>query len=114
MNAFNFDTLLANLGDRISLLDASPPAFLTMIDVSCSPLDDDDWEAFVLTLEGDPGQSLPQGTYRFWHPAFGALDLFISPKSETHYEIAVARCRDPVTRCRAGAPSSDRSGLHCP
>jgi len=111
MSAFDFDTLLANLGDRIALLDAAPPTILTMTDVRCSSLDGDDWEAFVLMLKGDAGQPLSQGTYRFAHPAFGELDLFMSPKSATRYEIAVTRRRDQVNRRRADAPSADRYGF---
>lgn len=93
MTAFNFDTLLANLGDRIQLLNTSPSISLTMTDVTCSPIDGDEWEAFVLTLEGDAERPLSQGTYRVAHPALGELDLFMSPKSPTIYEVAVSRRR---------------------
>lgn len=92
---FNYDTLQRQLGTAVTLIDADQVIFLSMVELSRSPLDGAEWEAFALYLEGDPNRQLPQGVYRLAHPAFGERDLFLSPKSPVQYEISISRRRAP-------------------
>lgn len=92
---FNYDTLQRQLGTAVTLIDADQVTFLSMVELSRSPLDGAQWEAFALYLEGDPNRQLPQGVYRLAHPAFGERDLFLSPKSPVQYEISISRRRAP-------------------
>ncbi len=50
-----------------------------------------EWDGFNVTLEGDESFHIPQGTYSFFHEAFGKCRLFMVPNSPTEYEIIVSR-----------------------
>jgi hypothetical protein len=91
---FNYETLQRQLGTVVQLIDADQVIFLSMTELSRSPLDGAEWEAFALYLEGDPERQLAQGIYRLAHPAFGEQDLFLSPKSPVQYEISISRRRE--------------------
>ena len=93
---YKFDVLDSMRGDQFDVMDESGnQAVLTLVDVKKSSLDGVHWEAFSAIYKGEQSIRIPQGTYRLHHRTFGALSLFLSPKSEVDYEVVVTR-RKPV------------------
>ena len=67
---------------------------LKVVEVESTILNGDEWDSFNVTLEGTEAFHVPQGTYTFSHEKFGEIDMFMSPNSQTEYEIVVSRKRD--------------------
>lgn len=93
VKVFSYEALQEHIGDAMAVVGASPALQLTLRELERSPLDGTEWGAFALYLEGDSKRQLAQGIYRLAHPAFGELDLFVSPKSAVQYEISISRRR---------------------
>lgn len=74
------------VGDSIEVVDPSTTetAFtVTLAEASALPARGSGLrEPFSLMLEGPAANPLPQGTFRFRHPAIGELDIFIVPVAE--------------------------------
>ncbi len=94
MSRFNQDQLSQLVGQPVSLKTAEgEEVSLTVKGAGECPLNGEEWESFYVDLQSDGSFVLAQGTYTISHDTFGSLDLFISPKSETNYEIIVNRKR---------------------
>lgn len=67
---------------------------LKVVEVESTILNGDEWDSFHVILEGTEAFHVPQGTYKFAHEKLGEIDMFMSPNSQTEYEIVVSRKRD--------------------
>ncbi|TMO66740.1 DUF6916 family protein [Pseudoalteromonas aurantia] len=93
MEKFTFDNLKSAQGTSLKVVGQNGEVELDISSVQKSKLDGDEWNAFRVLLNGKANDPLGQGTYRLVHEAFGEAELFLSPNSETEYEIHIAQKR---------------------
>ncbi|TQV85342.1 DUF6916 family protein [Aliikangiella coralliicola] len=92
MEKFNYQTLKSMQGEKLTLKNSDDTQVeLTVDEISTTQAHDDKREAFSVLLSGDKETPLAQGTYQINHQSFGEVSLFMSPNSETEYEIIINR-----------------------
>ncbi len=94
MEKFTPEVLNELIGQKVKITDPQGnEAELTIQEVVSKQASGQEGEAFSVYLRGDESFHAPQGIYQLSHQAFAQLDLFLSPKSTTEYEIVVNRKR---------------------
>ncbi|MCW8878901.1 MAG: hypothetical protein OQJ89_14590 [Kangiellaceae bacterium] len=92
MENFNYQTLKSMQGEKLTLQNTDDSQIeLTIDEISASQAHDEKREAFSVLLIGNKEQPIAQGTYQVKHDNFGEVSLFMSPNSETEYEIIINR-----------------------
>ncbi|MCO7227299.1 hypothetical protein [Pleionea sp. CnH1-48] len=92
MDKFNYKNLCSIKGNVVSLMDEhNNTVELTVAEVNAAKEHDKDKECFSVLLTGQPSYLLSQGTYNVKHDVIGDVPVFISPNSETEYEIIINR-----------------------
>ena len=92
MEKFTYQTLKSMQGEKLTIKNTDNTQIeLTVNEISASQSHDDKREAFSVLLCGDNEKLIPQGTYQISHENFGEVSLFMSPNSETEYEIIINR-----------------------
>ncbi len=87
--------LLLTLNQSLTLIDPEgTQVALEIVEVASTTLNGDDWDSFYVTLRGTDTFHVPQGSYTFAHEKIGEIDMFMSPNSQTEYEIVVTRKRE--------------------
>ncbi|WP_196137515.1 hypothetical protein [Aliikangiella sp. G2MR2-5] len=95
LDSYNYKTLNEIIGQAVVVEDRKGnQVHLIIAEVNKGQIDGEQWEAFSVIYQGKPDFSVPQGTYKLHHQAFGEKELFLSPNSETEYETVIARRRD--------------------
>ncbi|MBQ4864283.1 hypothetical protein J8L98_21565 [Pseudoalteromonas sp. MMG013] len=93
MEKFTFENVESAQGSVVKIVGQNGEVELEISSVKKSKLDGDEWNAFSVLLNGKANEPLSQGTYKLEHEAFGEAELFLSPNSETEYEIHIAQKR---------------------
>ncbi|WP_341501779.1 hypothetical protein [Gallaecimonas sp. GXIMD4217] len=90
-------------GDQVSVSDDAGTTLTLQVDevVDCSQ-PGSPFVTFVIRLSGDPDMPVPQGVYRFSHPAIGCQALLCVPNSPTDYEIVISQARQGAAVPSAG------------
>ncbi len=92
MDKFNFDTLTTLIDQKIQLKDGSNQVIELKVDkVSLPKVATEEYETFSVDLSSADTVHCPSGNYLFSHPAFGEVQLFMSPYATDRYQIVVAR-----------------------
>ncbi|GAA79704.1 MULTISPECIES: DUF6916 family protein [Pseudoalteromonas] len=93
MEKFTFENVESAQGSVVKVVGQNGEVELEVSSVTKSKLDGDEWNAFSVLLNGKTNEPLSQGTYKLENEAFGEAELFLSPNSETEYEIHIAQKR---------------------
>lgn len=93
MEKFTFENVESAQGSVVKVVGQNGEVELEVLSVTKSKLDGDEWNAFSVLLNGKANEPLSQGTYKLENEAFGEAELFLSPNSETEYEIHIAQKR---------------------
>ncbi|NMR25544.1 hypothetical protein HH219_08400 [Pseudoalteromonas sp. NEC-BIFX-2020_015] len=93
MEKFTFENVESAQGATVKVVGQNGDVELEISSVERTKLNGDEWNAFCVRLKGKADEPLSQGTYKLEHEAFGEAELFLSPNSETEYEIHIAQQR---------------------
>mgnify|MGYP007059939369 CR=1 FL=1 len=89
MEKFTFENVESAQGAVVKVAGQDGEVELEVATVDRTKLNGEQWDAFRVMLKGKVDEPLDQGTYRLTHEAFGEAELFLSPNSETEYEIYI-------------------------
>lgn len=93
MEKFTFENVESAQGSVVKVVGQNGDVELKISSVERTRLNGDEWNAFCVLLNGKANEPLSQGAYKLVHEAFGEAELFLSPNSETEYEIHMAQRR---------------------
>jgi len=91
MEQFTFESLEGTEGSLVKVIGQNGNVDVTIASLERTKLNGERWDTFCVLLKGDANEPLEQGTYKLQHESFGEAELFLSPNSETEYEIHVSR-----------------------
>ena len=89
MEKFTFENVERAQGSIVKVAGQDGEIELKVSSVDRTKLNGEQWDAFRVLLKGSANEPLEQGTYRLTHDAFNDAELFLSPNSETEYEIYI-------------------------
>ncbi|AQQ01806.1 hypothetical protein B0W48_19715 [Pseudoalteromonas aliena] len=89
MEKFTFENVERTQGSIVKVAGQDGEVELRVSSVDRTKLNGEQWDAFRVLLKGSADEPLEQGIYRLTHDAFSDTELFLSPNSETEYEIYI-------------------------